>query len=317
MTQFSQFKVYSLGTVAANKLLKSNEIEVVPIETAPMHHGDLSDAVNNYGAQSTDQQGAAYQVEVQTTASIRATWLPIGSSNRLTAPDVRRGATVILYQFADTDQYWWTTLKDDMYLRKLETVIYGFSATRDENAKPSPDNMYFLEISTHQKVVHFHTSRADGEPFAYDIQINTAEGCITIQDDTGNVFFLDSPEKRLKMQNADGSFVDIDKRSIWMSAPDLIRQTGKQLVQEFETIQTTASVSIGIETPETTHVGNQTTIGNFTGMKNADGGGGEMSIEGNTKMKGGMAITDSLVVGQQILAKQITSTEPIVAPNVP
>ena len=90
MFKLSKFHAHSLGIVAANKPLDSKIIEVTPIEDNPMASGELTDNIDIYEAKSSSTDGEAYQVELTTTNTIKATWLPIGTSNRLTAPDVRR-----------------------------------------------------------------------------------------------------------------------------------------------------------------------------------------------------------------------------------
>lgn len=241
MPEISKLSIYSIAVVAKNKALSSKEIECVPLEDTPMISGEITDNASQYKSKAADASGAAYQTDITTTSTVKATWLPIGSSNRLTAPDVRRGESVALYRFADSDQFFWTTLRDDMRLRKLETVIYGFSATTDESAKPTAENMYFLEISTHQKLVHFHTSKANGEPFTYDIQINTKEGFIQIQDDSGNFFSFNSKERQIEMVNSDGSKVDINKKEIFLEATDLISLKAKTVKTEATNIEDKAT----------------------------------------------------------------------------
>lgn len=233
--ELSKLQIYSLGVVAKNKPLTTKVIEVTPIEDAPLSDGELTDNQVRYTASSTNQEGGAYQVDVATTSTIKATWLPMHSSNRLTAPDVRRGEMVVLYRFADTDEYWWATLKDDLHLRKLETVIYAFSGTRDENAKPNGENTYFLEISTHKKLVHFHTSKADGEPFAYDIQINALEGCIVIKDDIGNYFSFDSRGRQLELMNADGTHFDMNRNDLTITVPETFTVNAKTITHRSDT----------------------------------------------------------------------------------
>lgn len=244
----SKFNVYSLAIVAANKPLSSKVIECTPTEIAPMTNGEVSDTMDKYTAGATDREGAAYQVEMTTTNTVKATWLPMGGSNRMTAPDVRRGELVILYRFADTDELWWATLKDDMHLRKLETVIYAFSGSTVESAKADSDNMYFLEVSTHNKLVHFHTSKANGEPYSYDIQINTQHGFIKIQDDVGNFIGFDSKENQLEMVNRDGSKLDINKKNITIESTNSITLKSKtvtvdatDIVDKATSIKTNAS----------------------------------------------------------------------------
>lgn len=229
MPDISKLSFYSVAVVAKNKPLSTRDIEATPIENLNMVNGEITSLPNEYKASAADSQGQAYQVNMQTTNTVKATWLPINGSNRITAPDVRRGETVVLYRFADTDQFWWSTLKDDMDLRRLETVIYAWSATTDESQKVNPEHYYFLEISTHRKMVHFHTTDKNGEPFKYDVQINTDKGFITIKDDEGNSILLDSAERHLQMINKDGSVVDINKKNIIIRSTDNIVLESKNI----------------------------------------------------------------------------------------
>lgn len=225
----SQLKFYSIGIVAANKKPSSMEIEVAPMETTPMLSGEITDNIEQISAKGKTDT-ANYEVQLKSTASIKAKWLPLSDTNRKTAPDVRRGEKVILYQFSDADEYWWTTLQQDAKLRKLETVIYSYSNQREENKEHDADSSYWLEISTHGKYIHLHTSKNDKEPFIYDIQINTKEGCITIKDDDDNYIFFDSKERQIKLHNRDNSFIDIDKRKIHIHALDEVKITTKDFI---------------------------------------------------------------------------------------
>jgi phage baseplate assembly protein gpV len=218
----SKLRFYSYGIVAVNKLLKSKEIEVTPVEELPMLDGELTSQSNDYKSKAVNAQGAAYETTTKTTVTIKAAWLPLGGNNRITAPDVRRGEAVMIYQFGDADKYYWNTLKEDMKLRKLETVIFAFSATKDETKDTTDNTTYYFEVSTHKKLVHFHTSKADGEPFGYDLQINTKDGYITITDDVGNYFYLSSADRQLTMKNVDNSVVDISKKTISITAADSV-----------------------------------------------------------------------------------------------
>lgn len=264
--EFSKLQPYSIGVVAKNKSLKSRIIEVTPIEMAPMAHGELTDNSVDYKAQGTDDQGGAYQVQVPTTSTIKATWLPMHTSNRTTAPDVRRGEKVVIYRFADTDEFWWATLTDDLHLRKLETVIYAFSGTRDESATPNAENTYFLEISTHNKLVHFHTSKADGEPFIYDIQINAKDGNIVIKDDVGNYISFDSKQRQLEMKNVDGTHIDINKKNLTITVPETYTLVAKNVVEKIGQALTHTSSSIKIN----------------TGTINENAGGGDIVVSGKS-----------------------------------
>lgn len=241
----SKLRFYSAAIVAINKSLKSKDIEATPTEELPMLNGEITSASTDYKSNAVDASGAAYETSVKTSVTVKATWLSLSTSNRITAPDVRRGELVMLYQFGDADKYYWTTLKEDIALRKLETVIYAFSATQDESKPSDAQNTYYLEISTHKKLVHFHTSKADKEPFGYDIQINTKDGVITVTDDAGNFIFLNSIDRRIKLQNVDTSTVDIDKKNITISCPETITLKAKTILSQSDTdIVTTKTATI-------------------------------------------------------------------------
>ena len=235
--QVSKLHFYSLGIVGANKALNSMEIEVTPTEELTMLDGEVNSDQTNVTSTGEDVGGNAYSTTVATANTIKATWLKIGVGNRLTAPDVRRGAAVVIYQFGDSDTYYWCTLQDDSQLRKLETVIWGFSGTTDEDAKNDASNMYYMEISTHKQMVTFHTSKANGEFCMYDFQFNTKDGKVILTDDVGNWFMLDSAAHTLHMENVDGSIIDITKKIATITTLDQINmKSTNQINMETDTI---------------------------------------------------------------------------------
>ena len=242
----------------------------------------------------TDKDDAGFSATLDTTASLKAKWLSFTDTNRLTPPDVRRGEEIVLWQFGDTDQYWWTTLHQDRKLRRLETVIYGFSNNSKENIENAHDSMYWLEISTHKKVVRFHTAKNDGEPFTYDIQIDTKKGNITIEDDDGNYIFLDSKERHIKLRNKDDSYVEMNKKIINMNAVDEINLTTKRY-----TLKASESIKEQTKTYESkstkyTHQTNDATIKSpktrITGKLNV---GGNTTLESNLHVGGSQTTAGS------------------------
>jgi len=272
MSEISKLNVYSIGVVAANKELSSKDIEVTPIEDAPMTNGEVTDAGQKFTAKSTDTNDAAYQSEVPTSNTVKATWLPLGSTNRITAPDVRRGEKVILYRFADQDKFWWVTMEDDIRLRKLETVVFAIAGTRVEADEPTADNTYFMEWSTHKKLIHIHTSKADGEPFAYDVQINAKDGMIVIQDDDGNAFSLDSRERTWLLVNKDQSKIEVNKTKIFIESKDLIAMKSKRITGDCEEWETNATSNAKHTTPDNTINAQQNTQTSVTNQINANTG---------------------------------------------
>lgn len=304
----SKLHVYGLGIVAANKELQSKLIEVTPIETLPMLDGEITDNIETVITKGKDSLGGMYEDSVLTTVSIQAEWLPIGISNRVTAPDVRRGEHVVLYKFGDTDKYYWTTLLYDMKLRKLETAIWAFSNTRNEDLDGTSDTTYFLEISTHKKLIHLHTSKSDGEPFVYDIQLNTKDGVFTFLDDIGNYIQIDSKNVRIEVKNADGSWIDMNRRVINIYAPEdvNIRADNNINISAGNSINSDAGSSINDKTAEITTEASQTTntvpLTTFTGQVIIGGGmavsggsgGASATVQGTLELTGGDITADGI-----------------------
>lgn len=216
----SKMRIYSVGVVAENKPLSEDVVQIVPVEVLPMLDGELKANPQALEENGVDGSGNSYSVSVDTDIVISAKWLR-WNTNRQTSPDVRRGERVLLWQYADTDKFYWTSLGMDNHLRKLETVRYVISATQDEeDTVLTPENTYSFELSSHGKYINIHTSKANGEPFEYTIQINTDVGAITITDDVGNYLELDSQENKITSKNVDGTEWVLDKKVLRGYAKD-------------------------------------------------------------------------------------------------
>lgn len=229
--QASCFKSVSLGIVAENKKMADAQgkinrvISVTPIEDLSMTNGEIRSNPEQLEASGTDASGKAYNSAVVVDQVIEATWVPF-LSNRLTPPDVRRGERVRLWRSGDADKYYWSTMGLDDHLRKLETVIFAFSATTDESqTELDLNNCYYFEVSTHNKSITVQTSASNGEPFRYTAQINAAEGAFLIEDDIGNSIELDSTENRICMENADASKVELKAGKIAIVANEEVSLT--------------------------------------------------------------------------------------------
>lgn len=214
------FKIVSIGIVAENKPLFNKEISAVPIESQNMLDGEVKSNPTALEAKGVDHKGQSFSSTAIVDSAIVATWLPWGS-NRVTPPDVRRGERVYLWQAANNDKYYWTVTGLDDHLRKLETVVFAFSASPNEaDSGIDVDKCYYIEVSTHNKLITLQTSSANGEPFEYTCQLNTGEGHVLLTDDVGNFFELNSKEHKLTLKNQDESHVILDKTRINIKALD-------------------------------------------------------------------------------------------------
>jgi hypothetical protein len=327
----SFLKFYSLGVVAANKPLNTHDIEVTPIEDTNSLSGEVTDNISKYAADGQSTSGGTFKASVDTTVSVKATWYSGNDTNRITSPDVYRGETVELWRMADSDQYWWKTSQQNKTLRRLETVTHSYSNNSKADAPNDANSTYFSEVSTHRKTWTIHTSKNDGEPFSYDIQINAKDGNITIQDDDGNYFFLDSTNRRVKMMNGDGSLVDLNRKDILIDAPNSI--TLRTKVYKLE-----ASTSNSIESPTnstkgdtqlikaTTTVDGTLTVTKMTTMQSgfvamdmsgALGGGQVGEVFGPVRFHNTLEANGPVTMTQTLdVTGQITTPVDISAPNV-
>jgi hypothetical protein len=331
-----QLNKYSIGVVAANKGLNTNVIEVCPVEHFPMVDGELTSNATKYQAAGVDANGNSYADSINTTLTVSATWIALGSMNRTTSPDVRRGERVQLYRYADADEFYWTTLTDDTHLRRLETVTHAYSGTADENTTAlDGTNSYFHEISTHNGYMHWHTSKANGEPFAYDVQINAKTGYVTIQDDVGNAMRMDSGNCMITLQNAQGSSVVLDKTNGTVTVPATWTVNAKTIIENCTDYTMNASNSWTVKsntgkmtfsnltiTAQTTHNGDFALNGDMVTAPGAGGSTGSMSMAGNMTLKGNMDLTGVISAvqgakfGGTVQAQTIISIGNIIAPNV-
>lgn len=325
----SKMHFYSKGKVAANKPLDSFDIEFWPYEINPMASGEITDDVQKIETEGEDSTGGKFKTNVDTTVSLKATWLPFGQDNRITAPDVRRGEEVMIWQFADDiDNLWWTSMERGIDLRRLETVIFAISGTKAEDTKPTADNTYFLEMSSHKGAITFHTSQGNGEPFAWDFQINAGDGNAVLKSSAGDHISVDSKTAEIELLNSAGSYINMTQKKIKMFAEEEIDlQSNNIKINGKDTISTqTKTMSTQNDTwsikSETTHNGQLTENGMFqmngdmTTAGGDSGGDGTISIGGDVNITKTVNADQGATFGGTVHAKKIVSDDAISAPNV-
>lgn len=196
----SQLKPISLGIVLVDKPENSDIIDVFPSEQLPFTEGKLNNRPDT---------------------KINATWIPFGQSNRGTSPDVVAGETVQLYRFADTEDYFWTTIFKEPSLRRLERVLYAWSNVPDKGVVQDKENSYFVEVSTKDKWIHVHTATNDGEKCGYDVLIDTKNGRFTLADTLENIINLDSEPGNLNVK-LNGSIFGAITKDISLTCRDVV-----------------------------------------------------------------------------------------------
>lgn len=201
----SNLKLYSLGIVVEAKPEGTDTILVTPIEKLNIQTpGSIKDYKKDYKGDKKDLDTTSFKTEHEAKNYIRATWLPFGHSNRITAPDVNANETVILFKFGDVDEIYWTTIFREPELRRLEDVLYALSNLPNGMTAFDKDSSYWFRMSTKNKLIQLHTSMNDKEHTTYDITIDTKVGTLEVKDGKKNNILLHSPTNTLTIntQNA-------------------------------------------------------------------------------------------------------------------
>ncbi len=215
MISSSDFKVYSAGIVAKNKEEDGDIIEVFPIESQTYIDGDI-DFLKEDTVVSKDIYDKTTNIKLNRRVTVKAKWLALTESNRITSPNVKKGETVLLYRFANTDEFYWVTVHNELDLRRREKVIHYYGNTGNFKEVLNNDNTYWTKIDTYNKLVQMHTSDNDGELTTYDFEIDTKAGKLKIEDGKGNIIELDSDKDKLTISiNKD---VEVNTENIVLNA---------------------------------------------------------------------------------------------------
>lgn len=150
-------------------------------------------------------------------------------SNRITPPTVRRGETIEIYQYGDSDQYHWRAPFYESKLRGLETLTFVMSNVNKEIPENhmkavSKENSYFFTWSTIEKYLHLHTGTEDKEPLAWDFKLDTSKGYFKIWNTGVTSMYMDSTDIKLKGKriylDADEIYIN-GKKHVSIKAPTI------------------------------------------------------------------------------------------------
>jgi len=189
----SNLKLYSIGIVVRDKVPGSDEAIICPIESMSIQpSGSIAESSQTYTSTTKNIDNQGFSAEIASSNYLSAKWLPLADSNRTTAPDVYANETVIVFKFANVEEYYWTSLFREPSLRKQETVLSSYSNVKAFGSSYNLTTSYWSLFDTRGKQVKLHTSDNDGEHCKYDIEVNTKAGNVTIKDSKGNSIVLDS-----------------------------------------------------------------------------------------------------------------------------
>lgn len=203
------------GVAVADIEYGSNILHAVPLEATPSITGEVNTSIEVVSVEIETPNGTATH-KSNFTDYLSCKWLN-RNSNRLTAPDVRKGERVLIWQNADSEDYYWESLGIDNHLRTREHVIMAFSNTNNDdraNKVLNFKNCYIMEFDTVNKKIRIKTNKNDGEPYEYEIVLNTKDGFFKFADDVGNYGLMDSLNTVIEFMNKDKTQYRMDKKDI-------------------------------------------------------------------------------------------------------
>lgn len=245
MRDSTLLKRVSLGIARAAITPGTRVLEVIPIESNGYLDGALSEEINtDMAGGGTDSLGVEYQTKITTSNSVTAIWYP-GKSNAMSPPTITAGEQVILYRYADTDQYYWSAEGQSDHLRPTDTVSVGVSAKGEVSTDAlNADNAYQFTMSSDQKKITLTTSQKNGEKCTYSAEFNMDTQFFEVKDSDGQLIQIDTATNSIALQNKDGSRVEMNGSKMVIEAPQEILIKTKSLKVETTTTDVAGSKSI-------------------------------------------------------------------------
>jgi hypothetical protein len=230
-SQFSdagnKFNFY-LGIVLEDKSPNAEDILVHIAELTPFIDGKV-ETQSNFVKVGDESSNSYSNVEISN--GISATYFSF-ITNRAYAPDVKKNEQVLVFRYGDAHKYYWVPLGRDDHLRRTERYTIRVSDNLTVPQGLSDNNCYTLELDTKYKGhILLKTAKTTEEAFQYQIRIDTINSTIQICDDNDNQIFLDSNVPRIKINNTNGSYVDVVKDNVNVVAPqDIILKADRQIL---------------------------------------------------------------------------------------
>lgn len=232
-TDLSQLKFYSIGIAVEDILYESEEEEkkkkqqaktkpktkdgkeekedpdkYIKLKVSPMEQlnvqkpGFMHHFKDEYVNIHPDERDKIVKDAITSKSYVEAIWSPFLNPNRVTPPTVRKNETVLLFKYGNVEKYFWSSIKHEPNIRKLERARWAFSnIAPDSGFEPyDKDTSYWFEVDTIDKMVRLKTNDNDGEKAWYDIKLNTKEGKLTVEDNNKNKLTWDTEKGELTIE---------------------------------------------------------------------------------------------------------------------
>lgn len=293
----SPMKSWGLATATENRIPSNgNKLLVTPIQQTPLMAGELSSQVTTSNATVLDSTGATVQTTLKSGSAVEAMWWP-HDTRVMDAPMIRRGETVELYRYADSNKWYWREMGMDTGKRRGDRYRIGISANanNDRGANGTLDDNYVLDINGPGGMVSLTTSESNGEAAGYALNVDTCNGRILLGDNIGNNFSLDTKNQILTVVNSAGTQMQINLRNMTLLGQETITVEFQDMINTIlntinttvgQTLAQTAGQSITLTAPDIFLQGHVHLQGPLTQENNAIGTA--CSFIGDTNWTGNM-----------------------------
>lgn len=221
-----------VGTVAATKQTNTKEIMVHMPKDSPTADGRTVAHVEEQQQEAINASGEPIKVTTMISNVKPAKWNSFGEPNRLTAPDVKEGSQVALYQVGGQSTIYWTTNGFNAETHRLETIVWGFQANPqlDENTEFNVDNFYTITVDTRSCFMALRTSQSNGEKSGFEVKIDGGAGRIEAVGTNQSAMVMDDLNSKYVYTNKFGTLIGVDKKKVAIDAPDSILFHGEESV---------------------------------------------------------------------------------------
>lgn len=284
------------GLVAEDKPLTSRLIKVFVKEMSPHATGKLADNTSSESFSVAGADGKPISGNVKTTSCVTAEYMDL-IPNRSFPPDVVKGEQVILFQYANSDIYYWISAGRDDKLRRGEILRFGASDDMAVVKDLTDANTYYIELDTKvSKRIRLSTCKSNGEAFKYELIFDAKNNKLTLGDDKKNQIEMFSDIPRIVLHNTSGTTVDMnDKNLLLVAMQDMLIR---------------ADESILVKTPKLEVVSDSivVTAGNIS--YGGEGGSvGAVAVNGDVAMNGNVSISqDTQISGNVTVGGTVTAS---------
>lgn len=223
-----------VGIAVEDKVLNSRILKVYVKELNPFMDGKLEDLSSEETFVIEDDiLDSSVKGTVTTTNHKTCEYFSL-DTNRVFPPDIVKGEQVLIFQYQDNDLYYWVSMGRDDRLRKGELMRIAVSDDMSTDKTLDDLNTYFLELDTKiHKRIRIVTNKSDGEDFKYEFVIDAKNNFMSMTDDKNNQVIIESDIPRVKLQNNNGTLLDLNKDDAFVVCPrDLLLKAKRQVVLE-------------------------------------------------------------------------------------